>query len=74
MAVGSHFGHAEFFFLVPKKSAGVYADMAQEFFNALMKISEIGDEVNNTIGIGITKTNWNFGFMNEHFYLLWITA
>jgi hypothetical protein len=70
MAVGRHFGHAEFFFRVSKKSSGVYADMTQKFFNALMKISEIGDKINDTIGIGIPKTNLNFGFMNEHFYLL----
>jgi hypothetical protein len=70
LAVGSHLGHTEFFFLVSKKRPGVYADMTQEFFNALMKISEVGDKVNNTIGIGITKTNLNFGFMDEHFSLL----
>lgn len=40
--------------------------MAQEFFDALMKIAEIGNKINNTIRIGIAEEDLYLGFMSEH--------
>ena len=40
--------------------------MAQEFFDALMKIAEIGNKINNTIRIGIAEENLYLGLMSEH--------
>jgi hypothetical protein len=40
--------------------------VAQELFNALMKITKIGNKINNAIRIGIAEENLYFGFMNKH--------
>ena len=64
-AICSYFGHAKLFFLVTKKCFQVIdAYVAQEFFDALMKIAEIGNKVNNTIRIGIAEENLYLGLMS----------